>query len=188
MPRHPKGFGLNALDISVAVFVVLVVGGIVAVQSGMHTTASQMVDGESDIRMTVVIRNLKTKRTELFKPGDMVSLTIRNHPRGEVKVISSATQPMPVLAPGSAKGYQVVADPTDPDNKAVELVLQDHATVTKEGYVANGVKMKLGMPIEIENFDVRVPGVIADIQAVSSSDTKASTPADTAAAPAASHS
>ena len=161
--------GFNAIDIGVAAFVVLVVAGIIAVQSGVHTTASQMVDGESDIRVTIQIRNLRTKRTELFKAGSFVSVTVRNHPRGNVKVLSSATKQMLVMAPGTSKGYQVISDPVDADNKSVELVLQDHATVTKEGYVANGVKMKIGMPIQIENFALRVPGQITDITAVSNS-------------------
>jgi len=46
------------------------------------------------------------------------------------------------------------------------VTLRDHATITKEGYVAEGVKVKVGVPVDLEGFKYFVHGGIVDVRPV----------------------
>ena len=144
-------------------FLGLVVLGILAVQSGFHQTSSQLIEGETDIEFTVIMQNTRTLNTELFKTGDSTHITIRNQPRGNVDILGAKVKPRQVIVPTS-EGYTLVADPAIPHAYNFEIRLKDHATVTKEGYVSEGLKIKTGLPIELEGFNYRLRGVIADVK------------------------
>jgi len=161
---------INVFDFSSLLILALVALGLVAVQSGWHTTSSQVVEGETDIKYAIYLRNVKALHPEqLFQQDDTVSITIRNRPRGEVKVLNSEYKPKQSIIPDGKGSYSLVADPDDQNGYDYIVWLKDRAVVTKESYVTNGVKVKIGMRMLVEDFSYQLPGQIIDIQALDSS-------------------
>lgn len=154
---------INVIDFATLATVALVTFGIIAVQAGWHQTSSQVVKGETDIQYTIFMRNIQTLDPALFEEGKTLSMTIRNQPRGEVKILKVERKSPKVVVPAGG-GYNVVDDPTAPHAYNYLVTLQDHATVTNEGYVTNGVKVKTGMGIDVEGKNYRLPGIIVDVR------------------------
>ena len=137
--------------------------GVILVQSGFQRTSGNMIDGESDIQIIVSAPSIEIDDTGIIKNGDTTALTIRNQPRGDVQVTSVnwAPQKMTLMSP-SGKPI-VISNMAKPDVYDLTVTLKDHALVSKEGYVSNGVKIKVGQPIEIEGFAYRLSGKIIGV-------------------------
>jgi hypothetical protein len=155
---------LNGVDWVIMSTVFLAVLGILAVQSGWHKTSGEAIKGETDIQYTVLLRNLKTLEPKLFVPGENLSITIRNHPRGKVKIVESQFNPKKLVVPMADGGYKLIDDPADTNGYDYLVTLKDHALVGEEGYVTEGIKVKIGLPIEVEGFNYRVNGVIVSVK------------------------
>jgi hypothetical protein len=159
---------LNRLD-WVLIALALAVGlGVLAVQVGMHRTARQVVKGETDILLTVYLMHLRTLGPNVFIPGGKASLTIRNVPRGELVIQAVRSFPKLALVTTLQGTEKAVPDLSDPLARNYLVTLKDHAVVTPDGYVSEGIKVKKGLPVEIEGFDYRVTGVIVDVQGAKS--------------------
>lgn len=160
-----KLFGkINVIDFGGMALALLVTLGIMAVQSGMYKTSGQVIKGEGDIQYTIYIRNLKTQQPELFVPGKKLSITIRNQPRGEVAIVAVKQTPKHssfMLPNGELK---TVTDPADPLGNDYMVTLRDHALFTQDGYVTEGIKVKIGLNIEVEGKNYRVPGMIIGVE------------------------
>jgi hypothetical protein len=154
----------HVLDVVVGFALAATLLGMVLVQTGCVKTSGQMVQGDADIEYTVLIRNLKTLQPDLFKPGDTLSITIRNQPRGKVKILQATSHPKQVVVPAGIRGYDVVDDPSDPFGYDYVVRLRDHAVVTPDGYVTEGIKVKVGLPIELEGFGYRVNGSLVSVK------------------------
>ncbi len=169
---------INIFDFGGLALGLLVAGGILLTQSGMYRTSGQVIQGEGDIQYTVYIRNLKTLQPNLFQPGKKLSITIRNQPRGQVEILDVKQTPKRssyLLPNGSLK---TVEDPADPYGYDYLITLKDHALFSADGYVTEGIKVKIGLGIEVEGHDYRVSGAIVDIKPTPSSVKKsASAPA-----------
>lgn len=162
-----KLFGkINIIDFSGIVLALMVALGFVAAQSGIYQTSGQMIQGEGTINYTIYIRNLKTLQPDLFVKGKKLSITIRNQPRGEVTIVDVKRNPKHasyMLPNGELK---TTIDPADPYGYDYLITLKDHALFSKEGYVTEGIKVKIGLGIEVEGHDYRIPGAIIDVQEV----------------------
>lgn len=160
-----KLFGkINVIDFSGLALALLVALGILAVQSGMHRTSGQMVKGEGDIYYTIYIRNLKTLQPKLFEPNKKLSITIRNQPRGEVSIVDVKQTPKRASFMLPSGALKTVTDPADPYGYDYLITLKDHALYGRDGYVTEGIKVKVGLGIEVEGHDYRVPGAIVDVR------------------------
>lgn len=172
---EPDGrlFGrFNILDAGVAVLVGLVSLGFLMVQSNLHATSSAMVKGETDIDIRVMFR-LRSEDEALIKVGDVTNITVRNQPRGSVQVV--AIEKVPV------KDFIVINNTAaliTPNNEQYVsdywVTLRDHATITEDGYVAEGVKVKIGLPINLEGFKYSAHGGIVDVLPVEAEPAKES--------------
>jgi hypothetical protein len=164
---EPSGklFGkINVIDFSGLALALLITLGIMAVQSGMYKTSGQVIKGEGDIRYTIYIRNLKTQQPDIFVPGHKLSITIRNQPRGEVQIVQVKQTPKRtsfMLPTGTLKTME---DPADPLGNDYMVTLRDHALFTNDGYVTEGIKVKIGLNIEVEGKNYRVPGMIIGVE------------------------
>jgi len=160
-----KLFGkINVIDFSGLALALLITLGIMAVQSGMYKTSGQVIKGEGDIRYTIYIRNLKTQQPDIFVPGHKLSITIRNQPRGEVQIVQVKQTPKRtsfMLPTGTLKTME---DPADPLGNDYMVTLRDHALFTNDGYVTEGIKVKIGLNIEVEGKNYRVPGMIIGVE------------------------
>ena len=154
----------NIFDAMMIGIAALIGVGLLAVQSGWHQTSGETIKGEADIEYTVLLRNLKTLKKDLFIPGKTLSITIRNQPRGEVTILEAQATPKKLAVPTASGEAKVIDDPADQYGYDYLIRLKDHALVTQEGYVTEGIKVKIGLPIEVEGFDYRVNGVIADVK------------------------
>jgi len=156
---------INVIDFTVAAVIVLGVLGVFLVQSGAQVTSGKVVEGESDIRITIQIPNLKTLDSKLFEPGKKTSITIRNQPRGEVLIDKVQFAPVRITLAAGGKP-QAVPDLAQSNSYDYLIALKDHAKITADGYVTEGVKVKVGLPIELEGFKYRVYGKIVNVEAV----------------------
>jgi Domain of unknown function (DUF4330) len=163
----------NPIDTGVMTTALLVALGITASQMGWHKTSGQVIKGETDIQYQIVVRNLKTLRPSIIQPGKTLSITIRNQPRGDVPIVEVKHTAKRALlpTPGKGPGYTIIEDPVDSYGHDFLITLKDHAQITEDGYVTEGIKVKIGLPIEIEGFDYRVNGSIVDVQAVGQTST-----------------
>ncbi|MFM7468774.1 MAG: DUF4330 domain-containing protein [Vampirovibrionales bacterium] len=149
------------------ILAIIVIGlvGFLAVKVGLHRTAKQVVKGETDVQMTVFIMNLRTLQPDLFKAGEETALTVRNVPRGALPITHVKVEPKLTLVSDAYGKPHWAPDATDPLARSYTLTLKDHAAITEDGYVSEGIKLKKGLPVELEGFSYRVNGVIVDIQA-----------------------
>lgn len=154
----------NVLDAGLCLILGLGGLGILLVQSNLHATSSAMVEGETDIDIRVMF-TLRSEEAQLLKAGDTTNITIRNQPRGEVKIVEVVKKPVQVMLPLNGKATPVV-DATETGVSEYWVTLRDHATITKDGYVAEGVKVKIGLPMDLEDFKYYVHGGIVDVKAV----------------------
>jgi hypothetical protein len=156
----------NRIDVFLVSMVIIGVLGVFLVQAGFHVTSGQEVLGEKDILITVAIPSLKTMDANLFQPGEQTSITIRNQPRGAVTITKAVKHtPQAVFILPSGKPV-TVPDLSQEHSIDYVVTLKDHAKVSKEGYVTEGVKVKIGLPIELEGYKYRVYGKIIDVNPI----------------------
>jgi hypothetical protein len=160
-----KLFGkINVIDFGGFALGLLVVLGVLLTQSGLYRTSGQVIKGEGDIYYTVYIRNLKTLQPDLFKPGKKLSITIRNQPRGQVEIVDVKQTPKHSSYMLPSGVLKTVADPADPYGYDYLITLKDHALFSEDGFVTTGIKVKIGLGIEVEGHDYRVSGAIVDVR------------------------
>jgi hypothetical protein len=154
---------INLIDFAGILTVLLIVAGTLLVQSGMYKTSGQIIQGEEDIDYTVSLRGVQTLSPNLFSPGKLLSITIRNQPRGNVKILKvtqGRTQEFIPLPNGTAR---IMDHPVETNAYNYLVTLHDHALKTPDGYVTEGVKVKIGLQIEVEGFNYRLHGQIVDV-------------------------
>lgn len=155
---------INIIDFTALLTALLVSVGVLLVQSGTYKTSGQVIESESDVEYTISLRGVQTLSPELFKEGEMLSISIRNQPRGKVK-IAKVQQSRVIEAIGSPDGtVKVIENPAHPNSYDYFITLHDHALRTPDGFVTNGVKVKIGLHIEVEGFNYRINGQIVDIK------------------------
>jgi hypothetical protein len=157
----------NCLDAGLVALLSVSVLGILLVQTGIHATSKNMIEGETDIEIGLYLRT-RTDDPTLFKVGSQPNITIRNQPRGKMLITAVSFSPAKALVP-QASGYKVIDDPQLQHVYDFKLTLKDHALVTPEGFVAEGVKVKVGLPIELEDQTYRLTGGITKVVALTNS-------------------
>jgi hypothetical protein len=158
---------LTAIDKGLLLLVGLVLAGVLAVQAGWHRSSSQAILGETAVEFTVITTNTRTKDPTMLKAGDTTHLTVRNQPRGNVAIVDVAHKPHQLVVTTAAGEVRLVDDPSLAYSVDYEITLSDHAVITADGYVANGVKLKVGLPIELEGPNYRIPAAIVAVTPVS---------------------
>ncbi|MDX1976587.1 MAG: DUF4330 domain-containing protein [Pseudanabaenaceae cyanobacterium bins.68] len=119
------------------------------------------------VEVDIMVRGLSVlKPDQLVKPGDKTSIVIRNQPRGEitVKQVSALIPKIPVPQPdGSVKA---IADP-----RLDELYIRDfaitlsaNATVTDDGVIFGGDKVKIGTAVDLETQKFLIRGSVMDVR------------------------
>ncbi len=122
---------------------------------------------EQPVEFDVMVRGLTVLKPEaLLKVGDRPSLMVRNQPRGqvEVKAVQALVPRIPV--PTLDGKVTVVPDP-----RLAELYVRDFAvtlaataTVTQDGLVLGGDKIKIGVPVDLEGPRYQIRGSVMDVR------------------------
>src|SRR5262249_27230785 len=131
-----------------------------------HAGVNKVIKGQARVAIDVYISGLKTKDTDIFKPGEKSAITIRNQPVQPPLTITKVDHWQKLAAFLSPDGKKAVALP-DPANAIMhdfQVTLTDEADATDDGYVIRGNKIKVGNQIDLEGFKYRVQGVVTDIR------------------------
>lgn len=160
----------NVLDAIMTLGAVVLVGAVLLVQSGTHRTSSAMIEGDTVIEYTVHLSHVDAQHPDnWFKEGEAVDLTVRNRPRGHVNVTQYTFTPRQAIIPSSGGQYVLAPDPNTPHMVEMYVTLRDHVLATKDGFVGNGVKLKQGSHVVLENNNTRIDGVISDLREIKTS-------------------
>ncbi len=124
------------------------------------------VESTQKIQFTVAIKGATISQdTELLKQDENVFLTIRNVPYKELKVVSfQKSKKQVVIAAQNPNGYLVVDDVASPNQYDYLIKLEDEAKITSDGAVVGGNKIKIGVPVVLENFNFRFGGTVSSIE------------------------
>lgn len=168
MIKEGKLFGkVNVLDFIVVMVILLGITGLYLVKSGRFATSAKVIKSESNIEFDVVIRGLKLSNlNNLFKTGSKSFITIRNVPYTSLRIVKSVMTPwQTVIADPSDPSKAIsVIDPSEPYTYNYLVTLKDRATITDDGPVIGGNKIKIGLPVTLEGFDYRLNGSVSDVR------------------------
>ncbi len=157
----------NPLDFSCVVVLLLMMLGFFLAKADC-AGVDQAIVGKPAVTIEIYLAGLKTKNPDMFKPGELTSLTIRNQPV-EPPLKISAVKHWPKQASFvSPKDGTVFAAPDPSQTLAHDFVITlgvDKSEQSKDGYVVCGQKIKIGNQVELESFNYRVQGVVVDINA-----------------------
>ncbi len=157
----------KARAMAALVVLVVVALGVLFVKRGWHTTASPQIVADN-VPVTVVVlldRVISVDAEKLFRPGQGVQLSVRNRPRGVVKVDSVSVLPRKALLSKALEPHQWIPDENRPYESDVIVALKDTATQSRQGYVTKGIKLKVGMKVTVETFSAYLDGTIMAIEA-----------------------
>ena len=160
------------VDIIIVVGLLLVVGVGIITAKGMRSTASKQIEAKSDIEFVVFLRNVTVSNSICpIKSGEKTFISIRNVPYSDLDVIDVNYIPKKtVVAAKNYKGYIVVDDAALLDTYDIVVKVKDTAFITKDGAVAGGNKIKIGLPITLEGKTYKLNGTVSDITIVNNTD------------------
>jgi len=149
------------------IIVVVIIAALVAFLtfSGKNKALSTSpVESEQKINFTVAIKGatVSDEDEDLLKEGENAFLTIRNVPYKELKVVSvKKTRKQVVVSADNKQKYVVADDASAPCQYDYFIVLEDDAKITSDGAVVGGNKIKIGIPVVLENFKFKLGGVVS---------------------------
>ena len=163
--NEKKVFGrLNMLDLGILAVILLSTFGFVLAKAG-HAGVNKVIQGHSQVAISIYIVGMKTRDTSLFKVGDKASITIRNqpvYPPMTIMEVKEWAKQVSFLSPDGKKAI-ALPDPAQPLSHDFLVTVSDDAEITEDGYVIRGNKFKIGNQIELESFKYRIQGVVVDV-------------------------
>lgn len=170
MLKNGKLFGIiNIIDLSIILLVLLAISGLVLVKSGRFVTSHQVIQKQGIIEFDIVIRGQKlSKPDKLFLAGQKTFITIRNVPYTALEIIKVIRTPWQTVIPDPKNPSKAisVADPSEPYTYNFLVTVKDKATLTNDGPVIGGNKIKIGLPVNLEGFKYRLYGTVSDVRVI----------------------
>lgn len=168
MPNNFKIFGVfNVIDLIIILIVLITLSAIFFVCTGKMVKTPQSDVKTKTVEIDIMFRGEKVSRKgDVFKAGDKTFITIRNVPYTKVDIIKTQTTPELVTIPDPFNPKKAIAveDPAFPNTYNYIVTISDNAVITKDGVVAGGNKVKIGLPITLEGFDYRLSGLVSDVR------------------------
>lgn len=166
MAVNKYAWSYNPVDYGTLILIILCLLGFLTARSG-HAGVNKIIEGRNKVAVEVYISGLKTRDVNLFKVGEKSAITIRNQPGPPLTIIAVKCTPKEA-AFLSLDGKKAIAfpDPANPIAHDFYVTLTDEADQTKDGYVIEGNKIKLGNQVELEGFKYRVQGVVVEIKPI----------------------
>lgn len=154
---------LNALDLLLIISLLFSITGYLLAKAE-KTQLNKIIEGKENIAIEVLITDVFSENTDLFKVGDKSAITIRNRPYTKLKIIKNESSSKQVIIPVlSTASYKTIPDPTKSGVKDYTVTLTDEALVTSDGYVIGGNKIKIGNQVELEGFNYRLNGKVINV-------------------------
>lgn len=168
MIKNGKMFGIiNVVDLAIVLVVGLALAGLILVKAGRFTTSGSVIQKQANIEFDVITRGVKlSKDVNLFKKSEKAFITIRNVPYTKLEIVQSEMEKWqtPVYNPVNLNQVIAVEDPTAKHTYNFLVTLKDKATISEDGAVIGGNKIKIGLPVDIEGYKYRLSGVVADVR------------------------
>ena len=156
----------NIIDIIIVLgLLIAVVIGIITAKH-MRLTASKQIESASEIEFDVFLRSVTLSADDCpIKTGDKTFISIRNVPYSELDIIGVKFSPKKIVLPvKSPKGFIIVKDESQYNTYDIIVRVKDKAYITKDGAVAGGNKIKMGMPITLEGKTYKFTGSVSDLE------------------------
>lgn len=160
-----KKFRIVDFIILLAVAAALVVGFLT--YKHFRQTASKQIESTSKIAFQVFLRGVTiTGGISPIKPGDDTFISIRNVPYTNLKIVDVKIDTKKVVVPDitGKRPYILVDDYSQIFMYDVVVTVIDTATITKDGAVVGGNKIKIGMPITLEGKNYKFNGSVSNVQ------------------------
>ena len=164
MDKKGKLFGIvNFLDLSIFCVVIVFVCGYFFVKSG-HSALNKVIKAEGTAEIKIVVKGAKVMDDKTIVKNDKAFITIRNQPYAEVNVTNVLLTRRKIRFMSKDEKHLIeFPDKDDPYSADMTFTIKDKASMTDDGIVMGGNKVKIGIPIELENFNYRLTGTVADI-------------------------
>ncbi len=156
----------NIVDTVIIAIICICLIGLLLTKLGIIKTSGNMIKKEQEIQFVVITRAYDVLGDEeLIKPGDKTFITIRNVPYTKLEVVDVKTEKLKEMffnydRPEMPYLYENLAYPY---KKQYIITLKDKAQITKDGAVIGGNKIKIGLPIDLEDFKYRMSGTVSDV-------------------------
>ena len=87
-------------------------------------------------------------------------------PYTKLKIVKSQKTSCQTVIPDPENPAKVIAvnDPSCPYTFNYLVTLKDKATITSDGVVVGGNKIKIGLPVLLEGYNYRLNGIVSDIR------------------------
>lgn len=134
--------------------------------SHIRQTASKQIEATSKIGFQIFLRGVTITHEIPIKAGDKTFLTIRNVPYSNLDILDVKYDSKKTLiaTPRAKEPISIVDDISQAFSFDILVTVTDTAKITKDGAVAGGNKIKIGIPVTIEGKNYRFNGVISDVQ------------------------
>jgi hypothetical protein len=168
MIKDGKIFGkINIIDFLIILIVTLAIAGVTLVKSGKFATSSKAITKIAPVNFDVVIRGQKlSKDDKIFINGEKTFITIRNVPYTSLIIKKAERTRWQTVIPDPKNPLKAISvdDPSAPYTYNFFVTLEDTATVTGDGPVIGGNKIKIGLPVTLEGYNYRLTGVVSDVR------------------------
>lgn len=151
--------------VALAVIAALVVGYLT--YKHFRQTAGNQIESTSRIAFQVFLRGVTiTGTANPIKVGDDTFISIRNVPYTNLKVENVKIDSKKIIVP-NPKGnppFVLIDDYSQVFMYDIVVTVLDNATITKDGPVVGGNKIKIGLPITLEGKTYKFNGTVSDVQ------------------------
>lgn len=170
MIKNGKLFGVfNIIDLSILFIIIIAVSGLALVKMGKFATSSHLTKKSGVIEFDVISKGVKLSKDEnLFKDGDKTFITIRNVPYTSLEIVKAVMTPLQTSMPDPKNSEKAISvtDPSEPYTYSFLVTLRDKATLTDDGPIIGGNKIKIGLTVSLEGFKYRLNGTVSDVRVV----------------------
>lgn len=157
------GGRINVIDLSFLIIVVAICTGLIWVLMG-NSPLEKKITARGEAVVTVAIRGARVQDPAIFKDGEMVFLTIRNQRYEPVMVTSITRKRREIVFLGNDGKPVIIADPSNPEVRDIDLSFSHSAEETAEGIVMGGHHLKVGNSVELDAFGYRFNGSIMKVE------------------------
>lgn len=164
--------------VALAVIAALVVGYLT--YKHFRQTAGNQIESTSKIAFQVFLRGVTiTGNTNPIKAGEDTFISIRNVPYTNLKVenVKIDSKKMIVPNPKGNPPFVLLDDYSQVFMYDIVVTVLDKATITKDGPVVGGNKIKIGLPITLEGKTYKFNGTVSDVQILPETPAAPSAPA-----------
>jgi hypothetical protein len=157
----------SVIDYVIIAVVALVIVGVLAVKTHFHVTSANAIKDVSNVEFDVTFQSVRlTSKEDPIKAEKETFLTIRNVPYKKLEIVNIEKTRSQVVVFDGVKTVKSVDDPSAPLLYDYIVTVKDKATITDDGAVIGGNKIKIGLPVILEGVKYRLNGVVSDVRVV----------------------